>query len=93
MKLTGALLDAGHFLKENPKADEIFRLLMQKEKHGAYFWWFVKETGWLPEQVKEVLKRLVIAKLIEEKASSTDDPSDAYYELSKLADYLRQVYH
>jgi len=93
MSSSGALINARAFLKINPKADKIFRLLMNKEKHGAYFWWFVKETGCTPEEVREGLNLLKEADLIEEKAGSAYDPSDVYYELTRLADYFRQIYH
>lgn len=89
MSSSGTLSDAIAFLRNKPKADKIFRLLLNK--HGAYFWWFVKEAGCSPEEVREGLKELEDADLIEQ-VGSADDPSDAYYTVSKLAEYVRPVY-
>lgn len=89
MSSPGTLSDAIAFLRRNNRADKIFRLLLNR--HGGYVWWFVKQTGWSPEEVTETLKELEDTDLIEQVGSATD-PSDAYYTISKLAEYVRQVY-
>jgi hypothetical protein len=91
MNLTGTLIEAKESLMKNPKADTLFRLLRDKEKSGAYFWWFVKE-GCAPEEIREGLIVLQDAGLIKEKDGSSYDPSDVYYELTDLAYKVRQIY-
>jgi DNA-binding HxlR family transcriptional regulator len=92
MSISGDIIDSKAFLKNNPRADRIFRLLRNKEKHGAFFWWVLKEASCSPEEVTEGLRELKEAGLIEEIVGSAYDPVDKYYELTRLADQIRQVY-
>ena len=92
MRLTGTLINAKDSLVKNRKADRLFRLLRDKEKSGAYFWWFVKEAGASLEEIREGLQALKDADLIKERDGSAVDPSDVYYELTDLAYKVRQIY-
>jgi hypothetical protein len=91
MDNTGVFLNAIDSLRNNPVANKLFRLLRDKEKSGAFFSWFVKE-GYSPEEIKEGMKILINAELIEEKDGSSYDPSDVYYKLTDLAYKIRHNY-